>query len=67
MIEMTLEPAMKDGEVYKFGALDHTEVFITRPMITFMHVRITLALLLILIGWLGARAIDWLHQRGRIA
>lgn len=63
MIEMTLEPAMKDGEVYKFGALDHTEVFITRPVITFIHVRFTLALLLILIGWLGLRGMNWLHAR----
>lgn len=63
MIEMTLEPTMKDGEVYKFAALDHTEVFITRPFISFMHVRITLGLLLILIGWLGLRGMDWLHHR----
>jgi len=63
MIEMALEPSMKDGEVYKFGALDHTEVFITRPVITFMHVRFTLALLLILVGWLGLRGMNWLHTR----
>lgn len=63
MIEMTLEPTMKDGEVYKFAALDHTEVFITRPFISFMHVRITLGLLLILIGWLGLRGMNWLQRR----
>lgn len=63
MIEMTLEPAMKAGEGYKFGALNHTEVFITRPTITFVHVRVTLALLLILIGWLGLRGMTWFSRR----
>lgn len=63
MIEMTLEPAMKAGEGYKFGALNHTEVFITRPTITFVHVRVTLALLLILVGWLGLRGMIWFSRR----
>ena len=63
MIEMTLEPTMKAGEGYKFGALNHTEVFITRPTITFVHVRVTLALLLFLIGWLGLRGMTWFSRR----
>ena len=63
LIDMVLDPAMKEGEVHKFAALDHTEVFITRPTITFIHVRITLGLLLILIGWLGLRGIDWFANR----
>lgn len=65
MIDMVLDPAMKEGEVHKFAALDHTEVFITRPTISFVQVRITLGLLLILIGWLGLRGIDWLANRKR--
>lgn len=60
MIEMTLEPSMKAGENYKFAALDHTEVFVTRPTISFMHVRLLLALVLIVIGGIGFRLIDWL-------
>ncbi len=67
LIEMALEPAMKEGESYKFDALDHTEVFITRPMITFVHIRVTLALTLFLIGWLGLRGMDWLRARKRVA
>ncbi len=63
MIDMVLDPSMEAGEVHKFAALDHTEVFITRPTITFIHVRITLALLLILIGWLGLRGIDRIANR----
>lgn len=65
MIDMVLDPAMKEGEVHKFAALDHTEVFITRPTISFVQVRITLGLLLILIGWLGLRGIDWFANRKR--
>lgn len=63
MIEMTLEPNMRDGSDLKFAALDHTEVFITRPVITFMHVRLVVALVLLLVGWLGLRAINWLSRR----
>ena len=58
LITMTLEPAMIEGEHYKFAALDHTEVFITRPTITFMHVRFVLALILTLIGLLGLKLMD---------
>jgi hypothetical protein len=54
---------MVAGGYHKFDALEHTEVFITRPTITFVHVRITLALLLILLGWVGLRAIDWIADR----
>lgn len=63
MIDMSMAPAMKEGRVYKYDALDHTEVFITRPTITFVHVRITLALLLLLVGWLGWRCLDWISGR----
>jgi hypothetical protein len=63
MIDMSMAPAMKEGRVYKYAALDHTEVFITRPTITFVHIRITLALLLLLIGWLGWRSLGWVFQR----
>ena len=65
MIDMSLDPAMKEGRVYKYGALNHTEVFITRPTITFVHVRITLALLLLLVGWLGWRGLDWFSGRAQ--
>ena len=65
MIDIALDPAMKEGEVHKFAALDHTEVFITRPTITFVQVRITFGLFLILLGWLGLRGIDWFAKRTR--
>ena len=58
MIEMSMEPAMQSGEQNKFAALEHTEVFITRPTVPFMHVRFLLAILLILIGWIGLKLIN---------
>jgi hypothetical protein len=63
LIDMSLDPAMEEGRVYKYGALDHTEVFITRPTISFLHIRVTLAFFLILLGWAGYRSIDWIHAR----
>lgn len=59
LINMAKDPAMIAGSHHKFDALDHTEVFITRPTITFVHIRITLGLFLILAGWLGVRVIGW--------
>ena len=63
MIEMVLEPAMQKGSVHKFRALEHTEVFITRPLITFVHVRITVALFLLVLGLVGLKVIDFVRAR----
>ena len=63
LIEMTLEPAMQAGEANKFAALEHTEVFITRPTITFMQVRFFVAVILILIGWIGLKLINFIVAR----
>ena len=67
LINMAKDPVMVAGGHHKFDALEHTEVFITRPTITFVHVRVTLALLLILVGWAGLRAMSWIagHARSR--
>lgn len=58
LISMASEPAMVEGSPYKFAALEHTEVFITRPSITFMHVRFVVALILLIVGTIGWLAID---------
>ena len=58
LINMAKDPAMIAGSHHKFDALDHTEVFITRPAITFVHVRLTVALILLLVGWSGLKLID---------
>ncbi|MEQ3746078.1 MAG: hypothetical protein ABNH53_07575 [Henriciella sp.] len=65
LINMAKDPIMVAGSQNKFDALERTEVFITRPTITFVHVRITLALLLILLGWTGLRAITWITGRAQ--
>lgn len=64
MINMAKDPALTPYSHHKFDALEHTEVFITRPTITFVHVRITLGLFLILFGWVGLRTINWIARRG---
>lgn len=63
LLDMANDPAMQAGGHYKFTALDHTEVFITRPSITFMHVRFVLALVLFLVGLAGLKAIELLTNR----
>jgi hypothetical protein len=63
LFDMILDPAMPEASKYKYAALDHTEVFITRPTISAVTVRLTLALLLLVIGWAGCRGMDWLAAR----
>ena len=63
LIDMAKAPAMIANSHHKFDALEHTEVFITRPTITFVHIRVMLALFLILFGWLGLRALNWIAGR----
>lgn len=49
--------------IYKFAALDHTEVFITRPVISFLHIRLLVGLCLLLIGLAGLNLIDAVARR----
>ena len=63
LINMVNEPAMVAGSPDKFASLDHTEVFITRPVITFLHLRFALALVLILVGLGGLKGIDIIENR----
>jgi len=63
LINMAKDPAMIAGSHHKFDALDHTEVFITRPAITFMHIRLTIALILLLVGWCSLKLIDIISSK----
>lgn len=67
LLTMTVEPSMMEDSHYKFAALDHTEVFITRPFITFVHVKLMVALVLALLGWLGLSIINFVRDRRRRA
>ncbi|MGL4397967.1 MAG: hypothetical protein ACRCS9_15625 [Hyphomicrobium sp.] len=53
MLKMNADPAMAKGAKHKFAALAHTEVFISRPVINAVTIRLTLGLLFLMIGWLG--------------
>lgn len=63
LIDMILDPAMKDGNTYKSASLEHTEVFITRPTVSFVQMRLLAGLLLLLIGVLGWILIGWSGAR----
>ncbi|MEL6416041.1 MAG: hypothetical protein AAFQ15_13970, partial [Pseudomonadota bacterium] len=67
LLTMTLEPSLIENSHYKFAALDHTEVFITRPFITFVQVKLMLALALALLGWLGVSLINLVRDHRRRA
>ena len=67
LLTMTVEPTMIEGGHYKFAALHHTEVFITRPFITFVQVKLMLAFTLALLGWLGLSIINLVRDRRRRA
>jgi len=67
LLTMTVEPSMMENSHHKFAALDHTEVFITRPFITFVHVKLIVAFVLALLGWLGLSLINFVRDRRRRA
>ena len=58
LIEMTLEPSMVAHGDQKFLSLDHTEVFITRPSVTFVTVRWMFGLILLLLAIAGWKIIE---------
>lgn len=54
LLDMVRDPRFLAGEPYKMASLEHTEVFIARPTITFLQVRLIVGmalLILALIGW----------------
>lgn len=65
MIEMSLEPSMKQGWVHKYGSVDNAEVFITRASIAIADLRLILGLLVMLIGFFGVGFINWKQRRAQ--
>ena len=63
LLDMNTDPAMIEGAPYKFESLIHTEVFISRPIVSALHVRLTLAILLLLLGWFGIKLADWIARK----
>ena len=67
LLTMTVEPTMIESSHYKFAALEHTEVFITRPSISFAQVKLMVALMLAVLGLIGLRVINFVRDRRRRA
>ena len=63
LLDMVLEERMIEGQVHKFASLEHTEVFVTRPVITFVQVRLIFAMLLIILGIAGLKLITVFSTR----
>lgn len=63
LIDMIVDPAMFEARKYKYGALEHTEVFITRPTLTFMQVRLIVGLAMLALAWGGLALIGRIEQR----
>jgi hypothetical protein len=52
-LDMNADPAMAEGAPQKFTSMTHTEVFPTAPLFTAVQVRLTVGLIVALIGVLG--------------
>lgn len=55
LLDMINDPKMVEGNEYKTASLDHTEVIVTRPIITFVQLRLIVGLILFLVaaaGWM---------------
>jgi len=65
MIDMVLDPAMQAGSRDKFLSLDHTEVMIVRPFISFAQMRLIVGAIFVFLGVVGLLVIGQLQKRGR--
>ncbi len=63
LLDMVRDPAFAEGEPYKMAALDHTEVFIIKPMISFVQVRLVVGMFLSLLGIAGLMVIGRWQRR----
>lgn len=63
LLDMIADEKMLAGNAFKTASLAHTEVFITRPTITFVQVRLMVGLLLVLIAIAGVGVIGSVQAR----
>ncbi|GAB5486840.1 MAG: hypothetical protein Pars2KO_04100 [Parasphingorhabdus sp.] len=59
LLDMVADERMVEGNKFKSASLAHTEVFITRPTITFVQVRLMIGMFLLILGFVGWKLIDW--------
>ena len=67
LLDMILDERMVEGNEFKNASLAHTEVFITRPTITFVQVRAMLGMMFLILGFAGWKLIDWRQNNKRNA
>ncbi|MEM7661376.1 MAG: hypothetical protein AAF292_03935 [Pseudomonadota bacterium] len=53
LLDMNTDPAVIEGVPYKFASLDHTEVFISRPIVSALQVKLVVGLILLLLAIMG--------------
>jgi hypothetical protein len=63
LLDMIADEKMVEGNAFKNASLAHTEVFITRPTITFVQVRLMVGMLLALIAFAGVAVIGRVQAR----
>ncbi len=63
LFDMILDPAMQKGSDDKFASLEHTEVFIVRPFISFVQVRLMVGMFLALLAIGGLFVIGKIERR----
>lgn len=63
LLDMIADERMLEGNAYKTASLAHTEVFITRPTITFVQVRIMVGMFLALLAIAGLAVIGRIQRR----
>ena len=64
LLDMIRDPTFVEGEPYKMAALEHTEVFIVKPSISFVQVRLIVGLILALVAVGGLKTIErWQRRR----
>ena len=63
LLDMIADEKMVEGNSFKNASLAHTEVFITRPTITFVQVRLMVGMLLALIAIVGVAVIGKVQSR----
>jgi hypothetical protein len=55
LLDMNADPAMARGGAEKFAALEETQVFAARPVFSAFQVRLTVALIFLVVGAIGWR------------
>ncbi|MEP1422009.1 MAG: hypothetical protein ABJK59_09600 [Erythrobacter sp.] len=63
LLDMIADEKMLEGNAFKTASLAHTEVFITRPTITFVQVRLMVGMVLALIAIAGVAVIGSIQAR----